>query len=387
MPKGSSTTMFVSSTCYDLSQIRADLREFALSLGYEPVLSELDSFPVNPSVDTMSNCLSAVKDRADLFVLVVGGRYGSVSQSGLSITNLEYLEAVAKGIPIFVFVKHEVITLLPTWKANPTADFQHAVDTPKLFEFVDSLRTKGQVWVFPFSSAQQITSTLRRQLSYLVSECLALRSRLYPTDTAIQSLGAASLRTYIEKPIGWEYLVLAEVMRERVQSHDSKRMDLELGISFGPIVHIKNRAEAIAWISHKISEIRHVPQHVETALRLGIEPAVGPKGQPGDIHRIIHLATRFADGYLAAIEWTLEFRRVDVDDSLARLLELASELSSNMIREMREYAEGLRERIETALLNAEKGGTVSFILVLTVADMSEFEAEMARVAIQNDSDL
>ncbi len=176
-------------------------------------------------------------------------------------------------------------------------------------------------------------------------------------------------------------------MRERVQSHDSKRMDLELGISFGPIVHIKNRAEAIAWISHKISEIRHVPQHVETALRLGIEPAVGPKGQPGDIHRIIHLATRFADGYLAAIEWTLEFRRVDVDDSLARLLELASELSSNMIREMREYAEGLRERIETALLNAEKGGTVSFILVLTVADMSEFEAEMARVAIQNDSDL
>lgn len=387
MPKGSPTTIFVSSTCYDLGQIRADLRDFASSLGYEPVLSELDTFPVNPSVDTVSNCLTVVKDRADLFVLVVGGRYGSINDSGLSITNLEYLEAVAKGIPIFVFVKHEVITLLPTWKANPTADFKHAVDTPKLFEFVDSLRTTGQVWVFPFSSAQEITSTLRRQLSYLVGECLALRSKLYPTDTAIQSLGAASLRTYIEKPTGWEYLVLSEVMREQVRSHDPKRMDLELGISFGPIVHIKNRAEAIAWILHKISEIQHVPQQVETALRLGIEPAVGPKGQPGDIHRIVHLATRFADGYLAAIEWTLEFRRVDVDDSLARLLELASKLSSNMIREMREYAESLREKIEAALLNAEKGGTVSFILEFTVGDMSEFQAEMARVAMQDDSDL
>lgn len=387
MPKGSPTTMFVSSTCYDLSQIRVDLRDFASSLGYEPVLSELDTFPVNPSVDTMSNCLTAVKDRADLFVLVVGGRYGSVSHSGLSITNLEYLEAVAKGIPIFVFVKHEIVTLLPTWKANPTADFKHAVDTPKLFEFVDSLRTTGQVWVFPFSSAQEITSILRRQLSYLVGECLALRSRLYPTDTAIQCLGAASLRTYIEKPSAWEYLVLAELMRERVRGHDSKRMDLELGISFGPIVHIKNRAEAIAWISHKISEIRHVPVQVETALRLGLKPAVGPKGQPGDIHRIVHLATRFADGYLAAIEWALEFRRIDVDDSLSRLLELASKLSSNMIREMREYAEGLREQIEAALSNAQKEGTVSFTLVLTVGDMSEFEVEMARVANQNDSDL
>ena len=386
MPKGSPTTMFVSSTCYDLSQIRADLRDFALSLGYEPVLSELDSFPVNPSVDTVSNCLGAVKDRADLFVLVVGGRYGSVSESGLSITNLEYLEAVAKGIPIFVFVKHDVITLLPTWKANPTADFRHAVDTPKLFEFVDTLRTKGQVWVFPFSSAQDITSTLRRQLSYLVSECLALRSKLYPTDSAIQSLGPASLRTYIEKPIGWEYLVLAEVMRERVRIHDSKRMDLELGISFGPIVHIRNRAEAIAWILHKIAEIKRIPKQVETALSLGVEPAVGPKGQPGDIHRIVHLATRFADGYLAAIEWALEFRRVDVDNSLARLLELASEFASNMIREMREYAEGLRKRIEAALLNAEKGGAVSFILVLTAPDMSEFEAEIARVATQDDCD-
>lgn len=386
MPKGSPTTMFVSSTCYDLSQIRADLRDFASSLGYEPVLSELDTFPVNPSINTVSNCLGAVKDRADLFVLVVGGRYGSVSQSGLSITNLEYLEAVAKGIPIFVFVKHEIVTLLPTWKANPTADFSHAVDTPKLFEFVDSLRTKGQVWVFPFSSAQELTGTLRRQLSYLVGECLALRSKLYPTDSAIQSLGPASLRIYIEKPVGWEYLVLAEVMREQVRSHDAKRMDLELGISFGPIVHIKNRAEAIAWISNKISEIRHVPEQVDAALNLGVEPAVGPKGKPGDIHRIVHLATRFADGYLAAIEWTLEFRRVDVGDSLARLLELASELSSNMIREMREYAEGLREGIEAALLNVEKGESASFTLVLTVGDMSEFEAEMARVATQHDGD-
>ena|GEM_PF-5309772 len=47
MPKGSPTTMFVSSTCYDLSQVRADIRDFASSLGYDPVLSELDTFHVH----------------------------------------------------------------------------------------------------------------------------------------------------------------------------------------------------------------------------------------------------------------------------------------------------------------------------------------------------
>lgn len=379
MAKGGLTTMFVSSTCYDLGQVRADLRDFAQSLGYEPVLSELDSFPVNPSTDTLSNCLTAVKDRADVLVLLVGGRYGSITDSGLSITNLEYLEAVAKGIPIFVFVKSDVLTLLPTWKANPSADFRHAVDTPKLFEFVEGLRSKGQVWVFPFTSAQDVTTTLRKQLSYLVSECLSLRTRLYPADAAIQNLGADSLRTYIEKTEGWEYRVLAKLMRERVQAQDSRRMDLELGISFGPIVHLKDRQEALTWIGRKISEIMHVPNQISTALRTGLEKAVGPPGHPGDIRRIVHLATRFADGYLEAIEWALEFRRVDVEEDLARLMELSANLSSNIIREMREFAEGLPERIDHALKNPPEGNKASFVLTLTVPDLSAFEGEMNRL--------
>ena len=319
MPKGSPTSIFVSSTCYDLGQIRADLRDFALSLGLDPVLSELDSFPVNPSLDTVSNCLEAVKDRADVFVLLVGGRYGSMTGSGLSITNLEYLEAVAKGIPVFVFVKSDILTLLPTWKANPTADFRHAVDTPKLFEFVDELRSKGQVWVFPFQTAQDVSGILRKQLSYLLCECLSLRTRLYPADSAIQSLGPASLRIYVEKPSGWEFLVLAELMRELINSHDSKRMDLELGISFGSIVHLEDKKNALSWISRKVSEILHIPNQISIALKTGLEKAVGPIGEAGDIRRIVHLATRFADGYIEMIEWTLEFRRVNVEDEFLSL--------------------------------------------------------------------
>ena len=100
MPKGSGTTLFVSSTCYDLAQLRANLRDFAEEVGFEPVLSELDSFPVNPSQSAIQNCLDAVRTRADIFVLVVGGRYGSMNEAGKSITNLEYLEASACGIPV-----------------------------------------------------------------------------------------------------------------------------------------------------------------------------------------------------------------------------------------------------------------------------------------------
>lgn len=50
-------TIMVSSTFYDLRQIRKDLDVFiSEDLGYIPLLSELPSFPVDPDVDTIENC-------------------------------------------------------------------------------------------------------------------------------------------------------------------------------------------------------------------------------------------------------------------------------------------------------------------------------------------
>jgi Domain of unknown function (DUF4062) len=140
---------------------------------------------------------------SDLFVLVIGGRYGCVNETGKSITNLEYLEASALGIPRYVFVKADILSLLPFWRANPGADFQPVVDTTKLFEFVSQLRDTGEVWVFPFNSAQDITNTLRKQLSYLFAECLTLRAKMRVIDLPSLKLGPESLLIFVEKPTGW----------------------------------------------------------------------------------------------------------------------------------------------------------------------------------------
>src|SRR5207302_3934911 len=94
-------SIFVSSTCYDLSQLRLDLKRFIESFGYDAIISESSAFPINPQATTIQNCINAVRDCADILVLVVGNRYGSSppGESDRSITNLEYLEAKAKGIP------------------------------------------------------------------------------------------------------------------------------------------------------------------------------------------------------------------------------------------------------------------------------------------------
>ena len=53
--------IFVSSTCYDLSQIRKDIRDFIAGLGHNPILSEQNDFQIDPQLDNWENCINAVK--------------------------------------------------------------------------------------------------------------------------------------------------------------------------------------------------------------------------------------------------------------------------------------------------------------------------------------
>jgi len=76
----SAPCVMVSSTFYDLRQVRTDLENFlSRDLGYHPLLSEFASFPVDPDKTTVENCRRRVEKNADILVLVIGGRYGSVS--------------------------------------------------------------------------------------------------------------------------------------------------------------------------------------------------------------------------------------------------------------------------------------------------------------------
>ena len=53
--------VFVSSTCYDLKQIREDMKEFIENnYGFDAMLSEFDSFPIDPCKGTFENCLDNV---------------------------------------------------------------------------------------------------------------------------------------------------------------------------------------------------------------------------------------------------------------------------------------------------------------------------------------
>jgi len=64
--------IFVNSTCYDLAQVRTDLKYFIEDLGHNPILSEEHDFPIDPNKENIENCINAVREKADIFILIIG---------------------------------------------------------------------------------------------------------------------------------------------------------------------------------------------------------------------------------------------------------------------------------------------------------------------------
>lgn len=378
--------MFVSSTCYDLKQIRTDIKDFVESLGIQPILSEYDFFPVNPDLNAIENCLKVVEDSADLFLLVVGGRYGSIIEQDKSVTNMEYLRARAKGIPIYVFVEKSIINILPVWKQNKEVEFKGVVDSPKLFEFVNSLMSIDGIWVFPFELAQDITRTLKKQLAYLFMDALQLRGRARSNglSASLAQLHGKPLRLVIEQPPLWEAKLFANVLAQEISNVNQKRLDLDYGVTLGASDFLSDRESVFKWLEKKIEEARRIIHATNQIIEVAFQDAMAPIGTPASPEKLVYTAKRLAHAYENAMDWMIECSRVAIgDEEFKKLVRLTGKMLINMVTEVEEFSAKILTEIDTLtpseLKSGEEPKIINFTLKLTIPDDLELYEEMDRI--------
>src|SRR3954447_24507758 len=92
--------VFVSSTFTDLIEERRAVMQALLELKCIPAGMEL--FPA--STDDQWTLIQRVIDDCDYYLVIVGGRYGSMDAQGISYTEKEYDYAVQQGKPVMGFV-------------------------------------------------------------------------------------------------------------------------------------------------------------------------------------------------------------------------------------------------------------------------------------------
>ena len=371
-----------------LSQIRQDLNAFiANDLGYEPLLSEHKSFPIDPGFDTVENCRRRVERQADILILVVGTRYGSVDdKTDKSITNLEYLTAKVKSIPIYTFVDRQILHTLPIWKSNPDADYSPVVDTPRLFEFVESIRTVERAWVFPFDSAKDIVGTLRIQFAYLFRELLTLNTKLQSSALTphLHEFGPRSLRLALEKPELWEYMLLFEVWQEQVDKLSRKVDDYRARYTIGASEDVAPDA-ASDWLQTRMHELQNLAHTFNRLINTEVPKAFGEPGEPGepgDVVQILWAARKFGEILEFTLEWSRRIRCARVHEPFDVPAGVVSEFTDDLVDQLCAFPRANIKRINEAREAASQGGprTIEMILTLRLSHEERFATALAEAA-------
>lgn len=206
MPTSQPVRVFLSSTIYDFRDLRSALRFWFEELGYEVLMSEVSDFERRPDSSTFDACFEAIH-YCDFYILLVGERYGSIFQDGISVTNQEFRVAKAladeKRIAMIPFVRKsvwqeaELAAAAGGASTIRTADAQSAEQMARVLAFVNELKSTkllddagkeaGNLWIYTFDAFADIVAALR----------IALRAN---TDIGAQRL-LANLKDEIESNI------------------------------------------------------------------------------------------------------------------------------------------------------------------------------------------
>jgi hypothetical protein len=147
--------VFVSSTYEDLREERNEVMHALLELDCIP--SGMELFPA--ADEDQWTLIKELIDDCDYYVVIIGGRYGSVHSSGKSYTQMEYEYALSKNKPTIAFL-HENPAKILAGKTEATDDGRK-----KLEAFRKLAQTK---LVKTWSSAADLGSKVSRSLSQLI---------------------------------------------------------------------------------------------------------------------------------------------------------------------------------------------------------------------------
>lgn len=370
-------SIMVSSTFYDLRQIRNDLFRFISDeLGYIPIMSELSSFPIDPDLDTIDNCRRRVENNADILVLIIGGRYGCIDHhTDKSITNLEFLAAKNKGIPIYVFIDKGILALLPVWKDNPTSDYSRVVDSPRVFEFIEQIRSHIRIWTFPFECSRDIETILRNQLSYLFLESLKLRLQLFdsPLSNIIERLRPKALRLALERPKAWEYRLFLQSFIDEVNSRADLIREYHEGLLIESAYYI-DATDAPDWFNTRLHELQNLIISANLLINESVQVAFGKPGEPGDVEHIIWVSRKLGVILENIIKWANRIRCSRLESPFDKLAPETALFVDDLINQFNTFPHASLKNIEDMLLQSpsDKSLTLKLTMEFKLSNINNF---------------
>lgn len=227
---------------------------------------------------------------------------------------------------------------------------------------------------------------LRVQFAHLTSDGLQWRSKLRGTPLReLRGLHGEALRLALEKPEGWEYLLLGRVLCDEIDASENLLREYRLGILLGPGEEAQERDMA-RWLGRQSVEIRRAYEAADTLINVALQEAQGQPGEPGDVADLVFVARQLGAAYRHAVEWSQRVKRAHIEEFFEPLVHEMSKFSASLIEQLGGVGPDLLSQMEHALANLPGPGeppreiriTLTFELPNIDRYMEEFDKVMAR---------
>ena len=173
--------IFISSTFYDLHQIRANIDQFIVDMGYESVRNEEGDIPYGNDERLEEYCYKEIRN-VDILINIIGGKYGSPSsKSDYSITQQELRTALDENKQVYIFIQKDVYYEYRTYLLNKNnADTKYKyVDNVNIYKFIEEIfNLPVNNNIKDFETSSDITRYLKSQFAGLFQRFLEEQTKL-----------------------------------------------------------------------------------------------------------------------------------------------------------------------------------------------------------------
>lgn len=157
--------VFISSTYLDLKEERLEAMQSILGAGHIPTGMEF----WNPTNDTQLKLIHDSIDSSNIYILIIGGRYGSVEENtGKSYTQIEYEYAIEKGKDIFTLFLSE--NFISSKIANGDLTEKETKINKKAFD--EFLKTIKSTYYAPINELKDIAIVIPQTLNEIMSKSM-----------------------------------------------------------------------------------------------------------------------------------------------------------------------------------------------------------------------
>ena len=172
--------IFISSTFFDLKQIRSDLDLFIDTMGYESIRNEEGDIPYGKDDALEEYCYKEIKS-VDIVISIIGGRFGSESKRNTSsISQIELKTAHKENKQVYIFIEKNVLAEFETYLINKDKDINFKyVDDVRIYSFIEEIKgLNNNNNIKGFETASEITKYPREQLGGLFQRFLQEQTRI-----------------------------------------------------------------------------------------------------------------------------------------------------------------------------------------------------------------